>query len=108
MEQWIRGHFREAQRIVVILEKPAVLVVKMAKISWPLDLHPPCCCDVSAGAIGQLPHIGRQQAPCSFASAHDAVMQCKACKQAPPMRCGHGMACQVDEHATATTELFLF
>jgi trans-aconitate methyltransferase len=31
MEQWIRDHFREAQRIVVILEKPTVLVVKMAK-----------------------------------------------------------------------------
>jgi hypothetical protein len=60
---------------------------------WPLDLHPPCCCDVSAGAIGQLPHIGRQQPPCSFASAHDAVMQCKACKTsaAHAVRPWHGM-----------------
>jgi hypothetical protein len=28
MEQWIRGHFSEAQCLVVILEKPAAFVVK--------------------------------------------------------------------------------
>jgi hypothetical protein len=33
MEQRIRGHFREAQCLVVILEKPTAFVVKMAKIS---------------------------------------------------------------------------
>jgi hypothetical protein len=33
MEQRIRGHFSEAQCLVVILEKPAAFVVKMAKIS---------------------------------------------------------------------------
>jgi hypothetical protein len=31
--QRIRGHFEEAQRPVVILEKPSTLVVKLAKIS---------------------------------------------------------------------------
>jgi len=33
MGQWIRGHFREAQRIVIILEKPNGFAVKTAKIS---------------------------------------------------------------------------
>jgi hypothetical protein len=33
MEQRIRGHFSEAQYLVVILEKPTAFVVKMAKIS---------------------------------------------------------------------------
>jgi hypothetical protein len=32
MEQQIRGQFSEAQYLVVILEKPATFVVKMAKI----------------------------------------------------------------------------
>jgi hypothetical protein len=36
MEQRIRGHFSEAQSLVVILEKPTVFVVKMAKISMEL------------------------------------------------------------------------
>jgi hypothetical protein len=39
MEQRIRGHFSEAQCLVVILEKPAAFVVKMAKISPLSDLH---------------------------------------------------------------------
>jgi hypothetical protein len=33
MEQWIHGHFREAQCMVVILEKPVAFVVKIEKIS---------------------------------------------------------------------------
>jgi hypothetical protein len=34
MEQRIRGHFSEAQCLVVILEKLTAFVVKMAKISY--------------------------------------------------------------------------
>jgi hypothetical protein len=39
MEQRIRGHFSEAQCLVVILEKPTTFVVKMAKISSAVRHH---------------------------------------------------------------------
>jgi hypothetical protein len=34
MKQRIRGHFSEAQCLVVILEKPTAFLVKMAKIDF--------------------------------------------------------------------------